>query len=180
MPSLNKLLIMRKHICATLFSLFFLHVYAGENDRFINAYGGWQANAFKWNNALVNVMVGLEFEGKYHNAWEIYFDASTAYKTCETCHKVCSKSFFDYKTFAIGAAYKPVIRRAKNRLLRLRVGADLGANEKGFQAGLEAGLEYSYSFRNGMQVFLIQKNDIVFWSRDHFRNGLLAGVKFPI
>ena len=37
------------------------------------------------------------------------------------------------------------------------------------------GLEYSYSFRNGMQGFVMQKNDFVFWTRDHFRNGLLGG-----
>ena len=31
------------------------------------------------------------------------------------------------------------------------------ANRKGFQASIDIGLEYSYSFRNGMQVFVMQK-----------------------
>ena len=95
-------------------------------------------------------------------------------------NKVCSDSFWSYKTFGIGAAYKPTISRGKNSNLRWRFGADLGANRKGFQASIDIGLEYSYSFRNGMQVFVMQKNDFVFWTRDHFRNGLLVGVKFPI
>ena len=37
-----------------------------------------------------------------------------------------------------------------------------------------------FNIRNGMQIFVMQKNDFVFWTRDHFRNGLLVGVKFPI
>ena len=82
--------------------------------------------------------------------------------------------------YTSGAAYKPTISRGKNSNIRWRFGADLGANRKGFQASIYIGLEYSYSFRNGMQVFVMQKNDFVFWTRDHFRNGLLVGVKFPI
>ncbi|KAB4177745.1 hypothetical protein GAQ04_24305, partial [Bacteroides uniformis] len=107
-------------------------------------------------------------------------DLATAYDKCPVCNKVCSDSFWSYKTFGIGAAYKPTISRGKNSNLRWRFGADLGANRKGFQASIDIGLEYSYSFRNGMQVFVMQKNDFVFWTRDHFRNGLLVGVKFPI
>ena len=66
------------------------------------------------------------------------------------------------KHSGIGAAYKPTISRGKNSNLRWRFGADLGANRKGFQASIDIGLEYSYSFRNGMQVFVMQKNDFVF------------------
>ncbi len=144
------------------------------SDKFFNISGGWQ-----WKNT-VNAVVGLEFEGKYHNAYELYIDLATAYDKCPVCNKVCSDSFWSYKTFGIGAAYKPTISRGKNSNLRWRFGADLGANRKGFQASIDIGLEYSYSFRNGMQVFVMQKNDFVFWTRDHFRNGLLVGVKFPI
>ena len=171
---------MKKIIFLLIIFIFSLKSFAGDGDKFFNVYGGWQGNAVKWNRQMVNLMIGLEFEGKYHNAWELYFDFSTAYKKCPDCDKVCSKSFFDYKTFGVGAAYKPVLSRGKNSLLRWRVGADIGANERGFQASLDLGLEYSYSFKNGMQIFVLQKNDIVFWSRDHFRNGLLIGFKFPL
>ena len=164
-----------KRIAFLVITLFFsLKSMAGDGDKFFNISGGWQ-----WKNT-VNAVVGLEFEGKYHNAYELYIDLATAYDKCPVCNKVCSDSFWSYKTFGIGAAYKPTISRGKNSNLRWRFGADLGANRKGFQASIDIGLEYSYSFRNGMQVFVMQKNDFVFWTRDHFRNGLLVGVKLSI
>ena len=162
----------------TLFSS--LISFAGEGDKFFNVSAGYQCNAVKWDSNIFNVVIGLEFEGRHHNAWELYIDASTRWVKCPDCNTVCSKSFFDYKTFGIGAAYKPVLSRGKNSLLRWRIGADVGANEKGFQASVDLGLEYSYSFRNGMQLFGLFKNDFVFWSKDHFRNGILIGVKFPL
>ena len=165
---------MKKIIFLIMISFISLKSMAGDGDKFFNISGGWQ-----WKNT-VNAVVGLEFEGKYHNAYELYIDLATAYDKCPICNKVCSDSFWSYKTFGIGAAYKPTISRGKNSNLRWRFGADLGANRKGFQASIDIGLEYSYSFRNGMQVFVMQKNDFVFWTRDHFRNGLLVGVKFPI
>ena len=165
---------MKKIIFLIMISFISLKSMAGDGDKFFNISGGWQ-----WKNT-VNAVVGLEFEGKYHNAYELYIDLATAYDKCPVCNKVCSDSFWSYKTFGIGAAYKPTISRGKNSNLRWRFGADLGANRKGFQASIDIGLEYSYSFRNGMQVFVMQKNDFVFWTRDHFRNGLLVGVKFPI
>lgn len=148
-------------------------VLAGNGDYFFNVSGGWQ-----WKNT-VNFLLGLEKETKYHNAWEVYLDLATAYAVCPDHGVVDSKSFWDYKTFGIGAAYKHNILRGKNSTFRARFGADLGANRKGFQASLDVGLEYAYSFRNGMQIFVLQKNDFVFWTRDHFRNGLLVGIKFP-
>ena len=143
-----------KRIAFLVITLFFsLKSMAGDGDKFFNISGGWQ-----WKNT-VNAVVGLEFEGKYHNAYELYIDLATAYDKCPVCNKVCSDSFWSYKTFGIGAAYKPTISRGKNSNLRWRFGADLGANRKGFQASIDIGLEYSYSFRNGMQVFVMQKND---------------------
>jgi len=159
---------MKKIIFLIMISFISLKSMAGDGDKFFNISGGWQ-----WKNT-VNAVVGLEFEGKYHNAYELYIDLATAYDKCPVCNKVCSDSFWSYKTFGIGVAYKPTISRGKNSNLRWRFGADLGANRKGFQASIDIGLEYSYSFRNGMQVFVMQKNDFVFWTRDHFRNGLLV------
>ena len=65
---------------------------AGDGDKFFNISGGWQ-----WKNT-VNAVVGLEFEGKYHNAYELYIDLATAYDKCPVCNKVCSDSFWSYKT----------------------------------------------------------------------------------
>ena len=92
---------MKKIIFLIMISFISLKSMAGDGDKFFNISGGWQ-----WKNT-VNAVVGLEFEGKYHNAYELYIDLATAYDKCPVCNKVCSDSFWSYKTFGIGAAYKP-------------------------------------------------------------------------
>lgn len=165
---------MKKILLIAIVSLFSLKSFAGDGDKFFNLSGGWQ-----WKNT-VSVMAAMEFENKYHSAWEMYLNLSTTYAECPDHHRVDSKSFWDYKVFGLGAAYKPVITRGKNSTLRWRVGADLGANRGGFQANVNLGLEYNYAFRSGIQFFVLQRNDFIFWSRDHFRNGLFVGFKLPI
>lgn len=147
---------------------------AGEGDTFFNVAGGWQ-----WKNT-VTALFSLEFETQHHNAWEISVDLANAYDVCPDHGIIDSKSFWNYPTFGIGGAYKPTISRGKNTTLRARLGGDLGGNRKGFQASIDIGLEFNYAFRNGMQFFVLQKNDFVFWTRDHYRNGVLIGLKLPI
>lgn len=48
-----------------------------------------------------------------------------------------------------------------------------------FFFGLEAGFEYSYVFRSGLEFSIIQKNNVNFLHGDTFRNGLLLGIKVP-
>ena len=165
---------MKRILLILSLSLAVLPSVAGNDDKFFNLSAGWQ-----WKNT-VNAIIGFEAETKYHNAWEMYVDLSTAYEKCPQHGTVDSKSFWAYKTFGIGGAYKPLIYRGKNSTLRWRLGADLGANRRGFQASLDLGFEYAYSLRSGIQLFVMQKNDFVFWTRDHFRNGVLIGVKFPL
>jgi len=173
---------MKKIYLIMLVVLLPLRSFAGDGDNYLNIGGGWQTNIFDWETAphIANVTLGLELEGKYHNAWELNLDLATAYVVCPTDHVVDSKSFFDYKSFGIGVAYKPVLSRAKNSLVRWRIGANIGANDNGFQTAITGGIEYSYSFKNRMQLFILQKNDIVFWSRDNFRNGVIIGLKLPL
>ena len=165
---------MKRILLILSLSLAVLPSVAGNGDKFFNLSAGGQ-----WKNT-VNAIIGFESETKYHNAWEMYVDLSTAYEKCPQHGVVDSKSFWAYKTFGIGGAYKPLIYRGKNSTLRWRLGADLGANRRGFQASLDLGFEYAYSLRSGIQLFVMQKNDFVFWTRDHFRNGVLIGVKFPL
>lgn len=148
--------------------------FAGDGDKFFSISTGWQYRR------TVSTTIAIEFEGRHHNAWELYADLATTYKTCDGCNKICKDAFFDYKTWGIGLARKTVISRGKNSLLRLRLGGDLGTNPKGFQCSLEAGLEWSYSFKNNMQFFVQQKNDFIFWNRYHFRNGVMVGFKIPL
>ena len=45
----------------------------------------------------------------------------------------------------------------------------------------EAEVEQFYeALRNRVQLSLIQKNDFCFLTRDHFKNGLLVGIKIPL
>lgn len=162
-------------ICFTLFSLTF-NSFAGDGDKFFNLSGGLMYRS------TVDALVSMEFEGKYHNAWEMYLDLSTAYKKCEIDNTIfCNKTFWDYKTVSIGGAYKPAFYRYKNANLRARFGADIGIDEGySFCASVDVGIEFSYSFKNRMQLVITQKNDFAFWTRDNFKNGLLIGLKIPI
>lgn len=81
-----------KRIAFLVITLFFsLKSMAGDGDKFFNISGGWQ-----WKNT-VNAVVGLEFEGKYHNAYELYIDLATAYDKCPVCKWIIELYiFFSY------------------------------------------------------------------------------------
>ncbi len=147
--------------------------FAGDGDRYIKAYTGWL-----YRNTL-NATIGIEFERSYHNSWELYFDLTNRYRKCPDCNKYTRDSFWYYKTFAVGAAYNYSIWRGKNSTFRLRPGVDLGTNGYVFLLSVEAGFEYNYSFKNNWMISFQQKNEVIFWGRDHIRNGLLIGLKIP-
>lgn len=98
---------MKRILLILSLSLAVLPSVAGNGDKFFNLSAGWQ-----WKNT-VNAIIGFEAETKYHNAWEMYVDLSTAYEKCPQHGTVDSKSFWAYKTFGIGGAYKPLIYRVK-------------------------------------------------------------------
>lgn len=75
--------------------------------------------------------------------------------------------------------YKHRLARYKNGMMRLRLGPQFGAVQKKFFFGLEAGFEYSYVFRSGLEFSVIQKNNVNFLHGDTFHNGLLLGIKVP-
>jgi hypothetical protein len=162
-------------LLATLFSLSF-NSHAGDGDRFFHLSGG-----LMYRNTA-NTVIGMEIEGRYHHAWEIYADLTTAYEKCPIDNTYfCKEYFWNYKTAGLGVAYKPAFKRWKNANLRARFGADLGIDEGySFYTSLDIGLEFSYSFRNRIQLVITQKNDFAFWTRDNFKNGFLIGLKIPV
>jgi hypothetical protein len=92
-------------ISVTLFSLTF-NSFAGDGDKFVNVSGGLMYRK------TAAVLVGMEFETKYHHAWEIYADLTTAFKKCPVDDSYfCEQAFWDYKTVALGVAYKPALCR---------------------------------------------------------------------
>ncbi|GHT53638.1 hypothetical protein FACS189451_03810 [Bacteroidia bacterium] len=153
--------------------VFALNIQAGDGDVSFNVAGGWQFDK------TFNAVIALEKEIKYHNSYELYFDLANAY-TFAPDGKIYSNTFWKYPSILGGLAYKPTLLRGKNTSLKMRGGAALGVNKNGFECGIDLGLEYSYSFKNRWKIFVWQKNDVVFWTRDHWRTGILIGVKIPI
>ncbi len=148
--------------------------YAGEGNVYFNLGGGWQ-----YKNTITS-MLSMEFETRYHSAWEVNINLSNEYRKCPIHNVIDSESFWYKQSFSVGGAYKGRLIRWKNSTLKYRFGVDLGAEESDFQLGLGVGLEYNYTLKNNMKLFVLQKNDFRFWAGDTFRNGLLIGIKIPI
>lgn len=148
---------------------------AGENDRYVGI------NTGVLYPRIFNITVQYEFETKYHNAWEVYFDYATQWDKCKTCGKVCMDSFWkeDY-AYGVGLAYKPTFSRGKNSFGRFRFGTDLGASRRNFALGVEVGLEWVWTLRNRMQIVFQQKNEVTFWAKPRFKNGALVGFRIPL
>jgi len=156
-----------KKICFALLSFFLLTTaFAGEKDKYVNFSSGWL------HKGTFNSMLSLEFEKKHHNAFELY---------CDLSYTPDSTKFFRKPEFCVGTALKQVLYRQRNHNLRLRGAFDIGiANDK-FKSDLSLGFEFNRYFKNGMQLFILQKNDIVIGSRDHLlRNGVMIGIKLPL
>lgn len=172
---------MKKHllIVMAVFSLA-LSAKAGEGDILLNAkIGAFYQKSF-------NGLLELEFERKYSNCWVAYLDLCNAYRYCEIDHTIfCDDTFWDYQTFAVGVGYKHNLVRWQNMNLRAQLGFDIGADyckeeNYSFYMSAEISIEMTFSLRNRTQLCLIQKNDFCFFTRDHFKNGLLIGIKIPL
>lgn len=79
-----------------------------------------------------------------------------------------------------GMSYQHNLVRFKNAELKLTSEAHAGAATKKFFFGVGIGFEYSYMFRNGVELVIHQTNQVNFLHNDTFKNGLLVGLKFPI
>lgn len=166
-------------IITAIFSLVLI-VHAGEGDVLLNP----QIGAFYQKS--FNGIVEIEFEKKYYHSWNIYFDFCNAYRYCDIDKTIfCEETFWDYQTAAAGVAYKHELLRWRNTNLKARIGFDLGtdyckADNYSFYMSAEVGFELSHTLKNRIQICLIQKNDFCFFTRDHFKNGLLIGIKIPL
>lgn len=151
------------------------HATAGEGDRHIGVQTGVMYPR------IFNVTLSYDKESSYHNSWEVYLDYAAQWKKCNICDKVCKDSFWKNRySFAVGAAYKPTVHRGKNQVGRFRIGGDLGTNTRGFAMGVEIGYEYIWALKCGVQLVAQQKNEITFWGKPTFKNGLLVGVRIPL
>ena len=107
---------------------------AGDGDHHL----GLQAGVLY--PGMLNATLSVDFETKYHNAFEFYLDAFTEWKDCPDCGKVCKESFWKSNYgLSVGAAYKPTVNRTRNSVGRFRMGADVGTANRGFALGVELG-----------------------------------------
>lgn len=176
MPSLNN---MKKIIYILLFlfhSVFLSARSLRDMNHYLNICTGYMYKS------TLPILIEYEMESRQIHAFAIYIDMTTTYKYCETDRTYfCTAAFWHYKSLNFGFAYKPRMVKWKNNCLRGRVGIDLGLRQFGmFNLSIDLGIEYCHAFKNRVQLYITQKNDFVFWSRYHFKNGLLVGVKIPM
>ena len=81
----------------------------------------------------LDATLSWEHETKYHNAWEFFANGYVKWDNCESCGHVCPESFWkNYRTWGVGAAYKPCVWRGRNNYGNLRIGASAGSNTDKF------------------------------------------------
>lgn len=161
---------MKKYLTVLLAALATLCAKAGDGDGLLNVNAG-----YLYPNTL-NATIGYEREFGYGQAAEIFGEAGNHWQH-PTCHRFWKGYYWDG-----GILYKYRLKRYKNGMLRFRIGPQFGAELRQFFIGVEAGFEYCYVFPSGIQLSVVQKNNFNFLNSggDHFRNGLLIGLKFPL
>lgn len=131
-----------------------------------------------YENGL-ELTVGYEKEMSHHNAWEFFGNVYLKWDKCGDCGHVCPDSFWkNYRTWSVGAAYKPCVFRGKNNHGNLRLGGSVGSDTHEVIGGIHAGYEHSYVMRGNWQLFWQVKTEFVINGRDWFKTGIGFGVKF--
>lgn len=147
--------------------------WAGEGDWYVGVGAG-----FLFNSTL-NTQVTLEKELRNRNAMAFFMEAGDKWHRDPVCGKVCRDVFWDYYYWGGGVEYKWALTQGRNSALRLVAGAELGSYRRDIFTAAEANFEWFYSFYNGIQLSITQKNQFSLLNGDMFRNGLLIGIKIP-
>lgn len=125
--------------------------------------------------------LAYEHEMNYRHIWEFFANGYLQWTDCRTCGHICPESFWkNYRTWGIGAAYKPCVIRGRNHYGNLRMGASGGSNTHKFVAGIHLGYEHNYVLRSGWTFYWQVKNDVIIKGADLFRTGIALGIKLPI
>lgn len=129
----------------------------------------------------LDATLSWEHETQYHNVWEYFVNGNSKWTECASCGHICPESLWhNYRTWGIGAAYKPCIWRSRNRFGALRVGASAGSNTHSFVGGIHLGYEHNYALRHGCYFYWQAKCDLMLPQReDLFRTGFALGFKIP-
>ena len=133
-----------------------------------------------YENGL-DATLSYERENAYHNAWEFFANGYLKWDKCASCGHVCPDSFWkNYRSWSIGAAYKPCVVRDRNHYGSFRFGGSLGSDTHRVLGGVHAGYEHNYRLRGGWQVYWQVKSDLMIKGKDLFRTGIVFGVKLPV
>ena len=133
-----------------------------------------------YENGL-DATLSYERENAYHNAWEFFAHGYLKWDKCASCGHVCPDSFWkNYRSWSIGAAYKPCVVRGRNHYGSFRFGGSLGSDTHRVLGGVHAGYEHNYRLRGGWQVYWQVKSDLMIKGKDLFRTGIVLGVKLPV
>lgn len=125
--------------------------------------------------------LAYEHEMNYRHIWEFFANGYLQWSDCRTCGHICPESFWkNYRTWGIGAAYKPCVIKGRNHYGSLRLGASGGSDTEKFVAGIHLGYEHSYVLRSGWTFYWQVKNDVIIRGADLFRTGVALGIKLPI
>lgn len=131
-----------------------------------------------YENGL-ELTIGYEKETRHHNAWEFFGNVYLKWDKCVDCGHVCPDSFWkNYRTWSVGAAYKPCVYRGRNNHGNLRLGGTVGSDLHEVIGGIHAGYEHSYVMRGGWQFFWQVKTEFVINGEDWLKTGIGIGVKF--
>lgn len=122
----------------------------------------------------LNASITYEHDLSYGNALDLMGEFGNHWQK-PVCCQFWKGYYWDF-----GFGYRKRLTRYKNSILRLRLGGQLGANQKNFFLGCNLSFEYDYIFPSGIRFSIMQKNDFNFLHGDHFRNGLMLGFKFPL
>lgn len=125
--------------------------------------------------------LAYEHEMNYRHIWEFFANGYLQWSDCRICGHICPESFWkNYRTWGIGAAYKPCVIRGRNHYGSLRLGASGGSDTEKFVAGIHLGYEHSYVLRSDWTFYWQVKNDVIIRGADLFRTGVALGIKLPI
>lgn len=94
--------------------------------------------------------LSVEHETKNHNAWEYFLNGYIQYgKDAEAGHITKDSFWKNYRTWAVGVAYKPCVHRGRNTYGSLRIGASGGSDTHDFVGWAHFGYEHNYVLRSG-------------------------------
>jgi hypothetical protein len=147
---------------------------AGDGDKFINANVGFLMPK------TLNASIGWERELANGHAFELFAEAGNHWQRNPETGRVDNENFWKGYYWDGGLLYKHRLAKYKNSALRFRLGPVFGAVQTEYFFGAEAGFEYDIFFRSGVQLSLIQKNNVGFMHGDTFRNGIMIGLRVPL